>query len=258
MEAKLDIEKDNHLRIKRIIEGSLAAIERFPYLAYVKHGSKHCGGTILSKNHVLTAAHCVCETTRLTYVHTGSEKKNDHGTWTEVSRVICHENYSKTKVRENDVAILVLGTNFSLKFDDKTRSIPMADHEPKAEDWGYVCGWGDLDSTKNFPQRMRIAAIDVAEDWRCENHFVQYKTAGTFCAGTRDGRNACFGDSGGPFIVRKHLAGVISQGRDCNKSYTLFASVPYYRKWIENKMSKPVPEGKESSVWEQFWDLLKG
>lgn len=254
-DAKIFI-KDTKAKIQRITGGSLASIERFPYLVYVSHGGKSCGGSIISKNHILTAAHCVCRTSRLCYVHSGSENKSYGGTWTEVNRIICHKKYDQTGMGENDLAILVLGTKFSLEFDNKTRSVPMVEREPNRS-WGYVSGWGDLDNDETETEKMRIAAVDMKDEIECFHEFGLFKTPGTICAGTRDGRDACFGDSGGPLVVEGYLVGVVSQGPDECGADSLYASVIYYRDWIEKKMAEPIPEGKTSGFWEKFWDVLR-
>lgn len=236
----------------------MAPIERFPYLVYVSHGEKTCGGSIISENHILTAAHCVCEYPRLCYVHSGSANKNYNGTWTEVNRIICHEKYDRTGVNGNDVAILVLGKKFSLKFDKKTQTIPMVEREPKKSSWGYVSGWGDLDNSGTEPKEMRIAAVKISTKKKCKDEFAEYKAPGTFCAGTRDGRDACFGDSGGPLVVGGYLVGIVSRGpEECGITDSLYTSVLYYRDWIQQKMSEPIPEGSLSGFWTKLWDQAK-
>lgn len=52
-------------RIKRVISGEDARKNELPYMAQLrdKYEKTHvCGGTIVSSFHVLSAAHCVCQT----------------------------------------------------------------------------------------------------------------------------------------------------------------------------------------------------
>lgn len=237
----------------------MASIERFPYLVVINIGRYLCGGSIISKNHVLTAAHCVCDKERLIYLHSGSEKRSSDGLWTEANRVICHEKYNETGLEENDVAILVLGTQSELKFDGKTQSIPMADREPEAKDWGYISGWGKLDNNGTLPKKMRIAALEIASRHSCMMDYLWRYRNGTLCAGTQDGRDACFGDSGGPLVVRGQLAGIVSRGpKKCGTGDGLYMSVAYYKNWIEKKMAEPIPVVGKSGFWTRLWDGMKG
>lgn len=218
-----------------------------------------CGGSIISANHVLTAAHCVCSGNRLCYVHSGSEKKRYSGTWTEVNRIICHEAYNKDGFYENDIAILVLGSKFDLKFDEKTQRIPIARKSPKFGDWGVVTGWGYTDNEKTLPADLRVTSIQVTDDSQCKTAEELQAMPGSFCAGTLDGHDTCTGDSGGPLVIDGHLAGIVSLGPEkCGIWYGLYTSVAYYQDWIDKKMAEPIPKGNTSGYWKKFLDLAKG
>lgn len=177
-------------------------------------------------------------------IHSGSESRESGGKWTEVSRAICHENWDETGLQENDIAILVLAKKNELEFDNRTQSIPLADQEPKTGDWGEVSGWGDLNSEESKPEKLRTTSIEVLSKSNCKTLFLDWATSGTFCAGTRDGRESCIGDSGGPLVVDGKVAGIVSMGltTPCGSRPGLYRSVNYYRDWIEQKMAEPIPE----------------
>nr|AEI58579.1 serine protease [Eupolyphaga sinensis] len=44
----------------RIVGGSTTTIQNYPYQVSLQYGGSHiCGGSIISANYVLTAAHCI-------------------------------------------------------------------------------------------------------------------------------------------------------------------------------------------------------
>lgn len=52
------------------------------------------------------------------------------------------------------------------------------------------------------------------------------------CYGTR-GKDACFGDSGGPLASRRKIYGIVSFGYGCGKVAGVYVKVSYYREWIK-------------------------
>jgi len=63
-------------RSNRIIGGKNAAEHEFPWMVYIDIGGKFCGGTLLSDDTVLTAAHCLEDS----HTHDGAYKTATHGT----------------------------------------------------------------------------------------------------------------------------------------------------------------------------------
>ena len=49
-------------RGQRIVGGSDASQGEFPWMVSItRRGGHFCGGTLITKNHVLTAGHCICK-----------------------------------------------------------------------------------------------------------------------------------------------------------------------------------------------------
>ena len=93
----------------RIINGVLAPENRYPYVASLQFNSQHfCGGTLVSPNMVITAAHCTSTPATITLGRYDLDSNTDYDY--EVMNVfgkIIHPEYNEAIV-EHDVALLVL------------------------------------------------------------------------------------------------------------------------------------------------------
>ncbi|XP_019628640.1 PREDICTED: vitamin K-dependent protein C-like [Branchiostoma belcheri] len=119
---------------------------------------------------------------------------------------------------------------------------------------GTVVGWGRLgDGATPTAQILQQISLPVQPHGTCERAMeaagrptAQY-TSRMFCAGdVAGGRDACPGDSGGPFMVsrksggtdRWHLVGVVSTGTDqgCGRpgQLGLYTMVAKYLDWIHS------------------------
>jgi len=119
---------------------------------------------------------------------------------------------------------------------------------------GTVVGWGRLgDGDTPTAQILQQIALPVQSHGTCERAMeaagrpTSHYTSRMFCAGDlAGGRDACPGDSGGPFMVsrgndgrtRWYLAGVVSTGTDqgCGRpgQLGLYTMVAKYLDWIHS------------------------
>ena len=104
----------------RIVGGFDTTIEHVPWQVSIQaYGSHYCGGSIISKDAILTAAHCIIDQPNWLNVRLGTSLKKYGGTVHEIRKIIRHEYYRKNSdgITINDIAILKLATpiNFSKK-----------------------------------------------------------------------------------------------------------------------------------------------
>lgn len=52
------------------------------------------------------------------------------------------------------------------------------------------------------------------------------------CYGTQ-GKDACFGDSGGALASKRTIYGIVSFGHGCGKVAGVYVKISYYREWIK-------------------------
>ena len=87
----------------------------FPYQVswQSKHGFNSCGGSIISSEYVLTAAHC-CEGVSHSYQIVAGEHNVDEDDGTEqrmeIKKRIVHEDYDSSNI-DNDVCVLQVSCN---------------------------------------------------------------------------------------------------------------------------------------------------
>ncbi|XP_013113228.2 trypsin [Stomoxys calcitrans] len=223
----------------RIVNGKDTTIEKHPYQVSLQtySGSHFCGGSIISEDIIVTAAHCMQSyTASQIRVRLGSTEYNKGGELVAVKAFRYHEGYnSKTKV--NDIAVIKLAT--PVKESSRIRYIAMATRTPPTGTHAVVTGWG----TKCFltcvslPKTLQEVEVDIVDEKACASSEYKYGSQikeTMVCAYAVD-KDACQGDSGGPLVAEGKLVGVVSWGNGCAKSgYPgVYADVPSLHLWVE-------------------------
>ncbi|XP_046403648.1 serine proteinase stubble-like [Ischnura elegans] len=224
---------------KRIVGGSEARFGEFPWQAHIRIAGYQCGGVLVGRAHVATAAHCVHRARlRDITVFLGEHDTQNTGLYSEplpgearrvVKKVIHPEfQYRVTQPDRYDVALLRLSRPVSFRANIIPICLPAAGQDALFRGrLGVVAGWGKTDTSygKTGTNILHKATVPILRDDEClrwhrsKNIRLQLHSE-MFCAGHRDGHSdACLGDSGGPLVVlvdgRWTLAGITSAGFGC-------------------------------------------
>jgi len=214
-----------------------------------------CGGTLISSQHILTAAHCVngVSASRLR-ARIGSNTLATYVSDTvSVASVDVHANYSAVPL-DNDLAILTLSSPVSNNPITVTSTEAMRQATPAPYS---VLGWGDTnpsDSCQDYPNNLQQANLNIVDFPDCKAIYGGSLTDNMICAtesyNATTNKDACQGDSGGPLIEDLgggvyQQVGIVSWGIGCGSLvepgvYT-DVSAPGYGDWINSFVSVATP-----------------
>jgi len=237
----------------RVVGGHEAAKGEWPWMAKLVRripGSSSfstCGGSILSKDWVLTASHCVKASSNPShYTVTVGEhnvnRKDPYEVKHAVSRVIMHPKYTGGLGNYHDIALLKMASPIS--FDNM--AVGPACLPNQGEDYeGQFChisGWGFTMKSPNnqWDEKLQTVGSRIWKYEDCKRKWSQLNKNWHFCFG--DGRvGGCMGDSGGPIQCQRkdgkyNVVGVTSFGDGkCNivGSPAIWTRVPSYINWIK-------------------------
>ncbi|XP_068694785.1 chymotrypsinogen B-like [Montipora foliosa] len=232
----------------RIVNGDDAAPHAWPWQVSLRVNGHHiCGGSLIRRNWIVTAAHCVRS---YPYpdgytVVVGAHRKKGPPTEVEkefkVKTLYRHKGFTMQNLM-HDVAVLEL--KGSVKISDKVSTVCLPTEPPRPGTQCYVTGWVRLSGTGSSPVVLQQAKVPIVSHEDCAKKYGRYDGEAHLCAGQghSSGSGSCQGDSGGPLVCEKnnkwYMHGVVSFGkRYCpTEYYSVFARVTTYYKWITDRI----------------------
>nr|CAH7731242.1 unnamed protein product [Callosobruchus chinensis] len=244
----------------RITGGKKTAINEFPWMALIAYYQDgvldfRCGGTVINERYVLTAAHCILNSTivgvRLGEYNLSTEKDCEpNGDYCApptqdfyIEKIIGHPDYN-SRTLDNDIALVKLATPANFSYANvQPICLPIEDMDLSGK-FAVVTGWGVTEEGFKSPELLKasIPVMPINECRRIYRHFAPIQDS-QICAGGYAGRDSCGGDSGGPMNYvgmvdgspRFVQYGIVSYGpRQCGtvEKPGIYTRVAYHLEWI--------------------------
>uniref|UniRef100_A0A3B4B2K8 trypsin n=1 Tax=Periophthalmus magnuspinnatus TaxID=409849 RepID=A0A3B4B2K8_9GOBI len=206
-----------------------------PHQVSLNSGYHFCGGSLVSAEWVVSAAHCYKSRIE---VRLGEHHINvNEGTeqFISSSRVIRHPNYNSYTI-DNDIMLIKLSRAATLNSYVETVALPTS-----CAPAGTMCtvsGWGNtMTADRN---KLQCLQIPILSDRDCDNSYPGMITDSMFCAGYLEGgKDSCQGDSGGPVVCNNELQGVVSWGYGCAEidHPGVYCKVCIFTDWLRDTMA---------------------
>jgi len=238
-----------------------------------------CGGTMIGRDLVLTAAHCVATGRFLPpneariftdrRVRLGSLLLGRGGETRAIVGMVVHQGYTgQGSGLPNDIALLLLKSDEPVRLGIRSLNVSVAMPTPGADlvglGWGYtkaVAPGANVlmsmsDQLQHNPDSLQAAPLEVLAGPDCNKRVNNMLKAGMMCLVTPRAVAAasgaptfsCRGDSGGPLVrnygtSKEELAGLTSWSLGCGYKDTpsVYTDTAYFSRWIDaaRKAIKP-------------------
>ncbi|XP_063586693.1 serine protease ami-like [Penaeus indicus] len=239
----------------RIQGGSFARVNEFPHMVALvnrfRGQNAFCGGTLISENFVLTAAHCIdgIKTASEVSVRVGVINLQEENSQTfQVLKISQHPLY-RPPSSYHDIALLELATKVQLSRGLVPACLPTQNGRLQEGKILTVAGWGSTEVAefsnvllKGFGRTVSRFGCDDALDTNALNRdFYRAGITDSIICLDESSSGPCKGDSGGPLTeenastCQHTVLGIVAKGSPSCQGTTvpgIYTNVEHYMQWI--------------------------
>ncbi|XP_044727947.1 transmembrane protease serine 9-like [Chrysoperla carnea] len=251
-------------RHMRIVGGNVTKVHEFPWMAGIsRHGKLYCGASLITRRHLLTAAHCIdgfdLDGIEITlgkhYIETDQKDTGAESVGSirisspmerKIKSVKTHSDFNIFTFN-NDIAVLELDAPVEFSETLQPVCLPPRAGANYTSRLGLVTGWGRVEESKPASNLLRKVSVPIWSRQQCldAGYGRRRITENMICAGYHDGKkDACQGDSGGPMHLLGNsgsleIVGVVSWGRGCARpNYPgIYTRVANYLDWLHESLN---------------------
>mmetsp|Transcript_6478 Transcript_6478/g.9455 ORF Transcript_6478/g.9455 Transcript_6478/m.9455 type:complete len:379 (-) Transcript_6478:116-1252(-) len=224
----------------RIFGGGEAEEDRYSFtVSFQQFGSHFCGGSLIARDMVLSAAHCAD-----VYSYDAVIGRHDHDEWdgdrVDVIWQYIHPNYSDST---NNYDIMVVKLSRPTSANVATVKLNSSNSIPSSGQSVTVVGWGvtELGSTSDELNEVEVTVVSQAS---CRSSYGSNLIKDEMLCAADPNQDSCQGDSGGPLFLKGADAesdvqvGVVSWGYGCADEFYpgVYARVSSAYDWIKDKV----------------------
>ncbi|XP_055585297.1 collagenase-like [Uranotaenia lowii] len=229
------------IRQTRMVNGSIAWTGQYPYFVSVFHSTSVnltglCGGSIIAKRWILTAAHCADD--KASFMILVGNAVLHRGNKFITQEKYIHPEYNPKNL-QNDIALLHLSSD--IIYTDYAKQISLPNIGESSSFVGYnpiVMGFGKTSDTSDLSVNLRYAEVNVISNSNCIPTFgPETVVDSTMCTVGLAGQSICNSDSGGPVVYNNVQIGIISfiHATGCKQGKPFGnVRITSHRQWINN------------------------
>ncbi|XP_015349423.1 cationic trypsin-3-like [Marmota marmota marmota] len=222
----------------KIVGGYTCEKNSLPYQVSLNIGFHNCGGSLISDQWVLSAAHCYRPYIQVRLGEHNINVIEGDEQFIDAVKIIPHPNFSKDTADKN---IMLLKLKSPAIISSRVSTISLPRSCPTVGTECLVSGWGNtLSSGVKYPDLLQCLDAPVLSDTACHKAYPGMITSNMFCLGFLEGgKDSCQCDSGGPVACNGELQGIVSWGTGCalKGKPGVYTKVCKYLDWIQETIA---------------------
>ncbi|MER6989204.1 serine protease [Saccharopolyspora hirsuta] len=221
-----------------LIIGGTEPAQTYSFIASMQStdGQHHCGASLIDQQWLVTAAHCVDgQKPGDVQYRIGTSDRTSGGELVKPDKFIAHPK-SKQQQAGYDIALVHLSE------PAQSEPVEIAAEQPQPGTALHLLGWGQTCGTPKCgepPVKLKELDTKTTAPANCTSSDNPFDSTRELCIDNQGGKaSACYGDSGGPAVVREGsgyaLVGATSRGQaeNCAEKPGIYTSVVAHADWI--------------------------